>query len=424
LLKSHGYCVRGSDRGADAATLARLNKAGIAVDSGHSAENIQNPSLVVYTLALADDNPELRAAREKNILAVSRAELLGYLMQLYPRSIAVAGVHGKSTVTAMLCSALSAAGEDPTVVSGAPLSQGDLPVRIGKGDIFVAEACEYMDSFLCLRPRVAVALNLEHEHTDYFKSKADMEASFARYIAGANCAVLPSEGKDFSAIPLRRGQEVVRFGCSPTAASSASAVTWEGGCASFDYYCKGCFQSRVKLAVPGEHNLINALATLAAVSAVGADVKAACRGISSFLGAERRLQRRGVWREMTVYDDYAHHPTEIKASLSALRRTAEKGRLLCVFQPHMYSRTAAFFAEFVHALSLADKVYLLDIYAAREKNESGISSADLASAIAGAAYLPNREEVWQYLAREGCAGDTVVFMGAGDIAGLTADFPV
>lgn len=418
LLKERGYSVGGSDARGDGEWLARLRGAGITVDVGHRRENMQNPDLVVFTLALPSDCPELLAAKEKGILAVSRAELLGFVMSAYPYSIAVAGTHGKSTVTGMLSAALSAAGEDPTVLSGAPLARGGLPVRIGAGKTAVCEACEYRDSFHALKPKIAVALNLEWEHTDWFADLQAVEDSFLVFLQGAELAILPSSCGGMDAVHSRLTGKIATFGLDREADSRAENIVWQDGCAAFEYVCRGRSMGRLRLAVPGMHNLLNALAALCAVSELDADLSAALAGIAEFGGVEGRLERRGTWRGMAVYADYAHHPTEIAASLAALRMMSGGGRLFCVYQPHTFSRTDAFFHGFAGALSAADRVVLLDIYAARENNRSGVSSAALADATPNAVYLPNREDVFSMLAREGKSGDTVVFMGAGSITEL------
>lgn len=417
LLKERGYSVSGSDARGDGEGIIRLRNAGIAVDVGHRSENIGAHNLVVFTLALSDGCPELLAAKKRGILTVSRAELLGFLMSTYPHSIAVAGTHGKSTTTGMLATALAASGKNPTVLSGAPLSRGGMPICIGGGETAVCEACEYKNSFHAVVPEIAVALNLEWEHTDWFPSLSDVEASFCTFLNNAKTAVVPSSGGGIDPIRPYLAGEVATFGLDKKATSRAENITWHNGCAAFSYIYRDRLVGLVQLSVPGMHNLHNALAALCAVGELGADLSAACTGIGSFYGVEGRLERRGIWQGMTVYADYAHHPTEIAASLATLRMMT-RGRLICIYQPHTYSRTAAFFDGFVKTLSTADRTVLLDIYAAREQNESGVTSAALAAAIPNAVCLPSGEEVLSFLIKEGHAGDTVVFMGAGSITEL------
>lgn len=418
LLKERGYCVNGSDLRAEGEGICRLRAHGIGVDVGHRRENIKNPNLVVYTLALPDTCPELLAAAEQGILAVTRAEMLGYLMSAYQNSVAVAGTHGKSTTTGMLAAALTSAGHDPTVLSGASLVRGGLPLRIGSGDTAVCEACEYMDSFLRLAPKIAVILNIEAEHVDWFPTLEDAQASFFNFASRAKTVVLPSDGMGTAKIRTHLGDRAVTFGLDENATSSAAELTWENGCASFVYRLRRENVGRVRLLVPGMHNVYNSLAALAVCGELGVCLADALVGIGTFTGVEGRLERRGTWRGVQVYVDYAHHPTEIAASLSALRTIAGAGRLFCIYQPHTYSRTAAFFDRFAEVLSAADRAVLLDVYAAREENTSGVTSAALAAVTRNARYLSRREDVIPLLAKETRRGDTVVFMGAGDISNI------
>ena len=418
LLSRMGYAVGGSDRIESEAT-GRLRAAGIPVQIGHREENIAGYGTLIYTLAVEDDTPELRAARRAGIPCFSRADLLGYLMSLYPTRIAVAGMHGKSTTTAMLAAILQKADKDPTVISGAALNTDGEVFRVGGREIMLVEACEYKDSFLCLDPTVAVVLNAELEHTDYFHSEAEVCRSFSAFLARARVAILPAERQSVALLP-NPNSAVVRFGQEEGAAVRALNVTYINGCPAFDVVLRGVIRGRIHLAVPGEHNLQNALAACAAADACGIPFATMRAALADFAGTPRRLQQRGNRQGYVIYEDYAHHPTEIRASLAALRRIlpknkGEKPRLICLYQPHTYSRTAAFFCDFADALSAADHVILLDIYAAREQNESGVSSAALAAAIPGAVYASDMPTALALL-RDLCrTGDTLAVMGAGDI---------
>lgn len=417
LLKRRGVSVGGCDR-TFSSGVAALRTAGIPVTIGHREENIRGYDAVIYTLAATDDVPELIAARKAALPCFSRADLLGYLMTPYSVRIGVAGMHGKSTTTAMLADILCAAGRDPTVISGAVMGRDGNVMREGQGSVFLCEACEYKDSFLCLFPSIAVVLNCEWEHPDYFKCPAQVKASFHTYMQRADLVILPAD-QPIDTLPPTNGMRVLRFGLSPAADVCASGVVYHGGCASFDYRFCGLLRGRVQLSLPGVHNMQNALAALAVAEAchipfaTAADALAACQGV------ERRLSHRGTWQGVTVYEDYAHHPTEIRASLAALRAMLEEGggtgRLICVFQPHTYSRTAALYADFLTAFAMADRLLLLDIYAAREENESGVSSEKMAAAIPGAAYMPSFSAAAEALAHICRAGDLLVVMGAGDI---------
>lgn len=412
LLHERGYAVRGSDRRDSAATV-RLRSAGITVFIGHNAENVADADCLFYTLAAERDNPELAEAKKRGIPAFSRADLLGALMGDAKNRVAVAGMHGKSTATAMLAAILSASGENPTVVGGAPLGGDEAAYLLGGGDTFLCEACEYRDSFLCLDPTVAIILNTEWEHTDYFKTPASVSRSFSRFASRAGTVILPDEGaSDIHTPPEAR---VIRFGFSERADARASELSYAGGAPAFTFSFEGRERGRVALSVLGEHNAKNATAALAAAEAMGVSFATASRALGAFTGIDCRLQRRGVFRGITVYFDYAHHPTEIRASLAALRCAEPGARLFCIFQPHTYSRTAAFFHAFAEELSAADFSVIADIYAAREQNESGVSSEALAAATRGAHYAPTPEAALAEVLTCARAGDILVVMGAGDI---------
>ncbi|MBQ8352054.1 MAG: UDP-N-acetylmuramate--L-alanine ligase [Clostridia bacterium] len=417
LFSRRGFLVGGSDR-APSAGIERLRAAGIPVTIGHREENIRGYELLIYTLAVDRETPELVAARRAAIPCLSRADLLGYLMSDFPVRIGVAGMHGKSTTTAMLHAVMREAALSPTVVSGAAISPDGSVAQEGRGRIFLCEACEYKDSFLCLYPTIAVVLNCEWEHPDYFKSLDQVKASFHTYMRRAQLVILPADGKQRD-LPPTSGMRVLRFGCSPAADARAVEVTYQQGCAAFNYYFCGVYRGRVRLAAPGEHNLQNALAALAVAEACHLPFEASARALAAFSGTDRRLSPRGVWRGVTVYEDYAHHPTEIRASLATLRRMMEEknqgARLFCVFQPHTYSRTAALFDDFAKSFSSADVVLLLDIYAAREKNESGVSSQKLADAIPHACYMSDFAASADYLSSQCRPHDLLVVMGAGDV---------
>ena len=412
ILCRRGYTVRGSDR-RDSAATARLRAAGIFVSIGHRAENVVGADCVFYTLAAAGDNPELCEARARGIPTFSRADLLGALMGEARTRIAVAGMHGKSTATAMLAAILSAGGTDPTVVGGAPLDGEECAYLLGGGDTFLCEACEYRDSFLCLEPTMALILNAEWEHTDYFRTPASVSRSFSRFAARAETVILPDTGaQDILPPPSAR---IVRFGFSEQADARASDLAFEGGAPTFHFSYQGEARGRISLSVLGEHNAYNATAALAAAEALGVPVAVSARALAACRGIGRRLEGRGSYRGINVYLDYAHHPTEIRASLAALRRAHPQGCLFCIFQPHTYSRTAAFFHSFAEALSHADMTVLYDIYGAREENVSGVSAEALAAATLGATYEKSPEDAIGRIMQSARAGDTLVIMGAGDI---------
>lgn len=415
MMKKRGHTVLGSDHAPSGAALSLLSSHGISVYTGHSAAPLSGCDALIYTLAVPPDSPELVAAREASIPLFSRADILGYLMRESPTRVAVAGMHGKSTVTAMLAAILEEGERAPTVVSGAPLLRGGQSFLEGKGEIFLAEACEYRDSFLCLDPTVAVVLNAEMEHTDYFHSPAQVRRSFAAFMRGARSVVLPAAP---TSIPLDppKGCELLTFGVE-RGDVHAENLLFSCGKGSFDLYIRDKSCGRVNLALLGEHNVENALAACAASLACGVSPEAAVEALSHFTGTPTRLEEKGERHGVALYADYAHHPTEIRASLAALRRVAKErgGRLFCLFQPHTYSRTASFFCGFADALSGADRVILLNIYGAREKNESGISSSVLSNAISRGVHAADLATAVSILDAEAHEGDIAVVMGAGDI---------
>ncbi|MBQ8174562.1 MAG: UDP-N-acetylmuramate--L-alanine ligase [Clostridia bacterium] len=416
MMTSRGHTVIGTDRSPSPAVVAGLAAHGIPLYTGHSAAHVAGCDALVYTLAVSPESPELVAAQQAGIPCFSRADILGYLMGEAPTRVAVAGMHGKSTVTAMLAAVLQAAGKDPTVVSGAPLSAGGAAFLQGKGDIFLAEACEYRDSFLCLDPTVAVVLNAELEHTDYFRTESDVRRSFIAFMQGAASVILPTAP---TRVPLSppQGSEVFTFGTEKEAFVRAENFDNDQGAPTFDLYIGEKKQGRAQLKLLGEHNVQNALAACAAALACGIDPSVSVKALCDFTGTPMRLEEKGMRRGVRLYADYAHHPTEIRASLAALRRVTAKtgGRLFCLFQPHTYSRTASFFCDFADALSAADRVILADIYAARERNESGVSSEVLANSISRGVYAADLPTAVRILDKEAWDGDLAVIMGAGDI---------
>lgn len=416
LLSVRGHTVLGTDRAPSKESLCRLSSYGIEVHRGHTAEAAAHCDMLVFSLAVPYSSPELMYARACGIPCFSRADILGYLMAHYPARVGVAGMHGKSTVTAMLAAILEEDGKDPTVVSGAPLSFGGAPLRMGGDEIFLAEACEYGNSFLSLSPTLAVVLNAELEHTDFFHSEDEVRASFAAFMQGADTVVLPAAP---TRVPLEVPPvaRILRFGTENGADVQAKDLTYTDGKTYFNLYIAGKNCGRVEFELLGIHNVHNATAAAAAAHALGASPAATVRALSAFRGAPMRLERKGEREGVLFFADYAHHPTEIRASLAALRllAAARGGRLLCLFQPHTYSRTASFFCDFVNALSAADRVILLEIYAAREQNESGVSSVSLAASLPNAIFARDHAAALSHLCAEARAGDVAVIMGAGDI---------
>ncbi len=416
ITKERGVAVSGSDRTMTALT-ARLAERGITVYDSHRAEWVHGASLVVYTAAVHGDNPELSEAKRLGIPLASRADYLGWLMSGYRERIGVAGTHGKSTVTSMLAEIYLAGRLDPTVVSGAELREMGGAYRIGGEEYFLFEACEYCDSFLSFCPTTAVITNVDYDHADYFTSMEQLIASFRRYIGYARQAVLNFD--DPESVLLAEGYpgDVISFALENEADYTARNLTWQAGCASFDLVGPNGILCRVTLSVPGRHNVMDALAAAAAALTCGATPEAVAEGLALFGGAKRRFEYMGKTKAgALVYNDYAHHPSELRAVLSAAKALGH--RLVAVFQPHTYSRTAAFFDEFASAFCDADEVIFADIYAAREENVYGVTSALLAEQTPGAVCLGDSETIAAHLLATTGEGDLILVLGAGDILSL------
>lgn len=412
-----GYSISGSDADPHGEGGLALGLLGIVVEEGGPGSSVADAELVVYSTAVPKEHPELLAATRRGIPTVPRAALLGALMQAYRVRIGVAGTHGKSTVSAMCEALLRAAGRDPTAAIGARLFGSADGYRAGGEDCFVFEACEYRRAFLSFRPTVAVLTNAEWDHPDCFPDRQSVIEAFADYLRLPSVLSVAVSGDDPGAIRAARGLSVptVTFGMTPGCDVCATEILRAEGGYAFLLTVRGQAVGRVTLRIPGLHNVRNALAAVAALVAAGVGTECAPEALSAFPGVGRRTEYRGRYRAVTYYDDYAHHPTEIRASLSALGGGG--GRLICLYQPHTYSRTAELFSDFVGALSLADLVVLCDVYAAREERIPGAGSQELAAALGRrVVYFPSPEAASLYVRSVAAAGDTVVVMGAGDLS--------
>ena len=413
-----GYTVGGSDRSENAQT-AQLREKGIPVFSSHNAQNIANYDAVVYTVAIGADNPEYLSAKVAGKPLLSRADYLGYLMVSYRHRIGVAGMHGKSSCTAM-CAQIFLAATDTTVLCGAELPLlGGSTCNIGsEREHFVFEACEYMDSFLDFNPTLAVVLNMGMDHPDYFKSLEQVRASFLAYArrTGKDGTVLYNADDAESVLALQEFEgHRVTFGIENSADYTARNIRHENGITYFEFWSGEEHLCDIRLRVFGRHNVYNALAAAAAASICGIAPAVIENALASFAGAKRRMERKGMLNGAVVYDDYGHHPVEISATLAGAREMGYQ-RVLCAYQPHTYSRTAELFDEFVGAFDNADRIYFADIYAAREQNTFGVSSEELAKQIGSVAeYCGSFESVAKALKRDAKRGDLVIVMGAGDI---------
>lgn len=428
-----GMHVTGSDR-TDSERLERLRQLGADIGIGHSAAWIQGADAVVYTVAVGEENPEYRAARLSGKPLISRADYLGYLMMRYRTRIGVAGMNGKSTTTAMCAQILMTAGDDhtagdPTVFCGAELTAlGGAPCRIGTArEQLVFEACEYMDSFLDFNPTMAVLLNIGMDHVDYFHSMEQIRTSFLRFAqrtGDEGCIIVNADDPEVMRATEPYQGKKYTFGMVQPAEFQAVDVTAEHGCRRFNFCHCGQPVCRIVLRQPGEFQVVNALAAASAAFLCGISPEGIAKGLSAFSGVHRRMEYRGRLNGASVYDDYAHHPSAIASTLAGAKEMGFR-RVLCAYQPHTYSRTAGLFAEFSHAFDLCDRVYFADIYAAREKNESGVSSRQLAEAIGQKAiYCGDLQTLAETLCREAKEGDLLLIMGAGDIENVFETLPL
>ncbi len=413
-----GFSVGGSDRTPSKLTQT-LEKVGITVNYSHEEQNVYGYDAFVYTVAISEDNPEYAYAKRAGKPCISRADYLGYIMMGYKTRIGISGMHGKSSCTSMCAEIMLGCGSSPTVLSGAELASMGGAYCLGESRNFVFEACEYMDSFLHFNPTVAVVLNIEMDHVDYFKSMEQIKESFASFasITGVNgYAVYNADDKNvIEALSCYKGHRI-SFGIdNKDSHLRAENITEKNGRYSFDVISDGKQLIRIDLGVSGYHNIYNALAATAACLLGGIPIEDIADGLSSFRGACRRMEYKGNVNGGCVFDDYGHHPTEISATLNGARAMTDS-KLICVYQPHTYSRTAALFDEFVNAFESCERVIFVDIYAARETNSFGVSSEGLARAVGERAlYAESFEAAAKMLTEEMSEGDIGVVMGAGDI---------
>ena len=410
VLQGMGVTVTGSDMNSSVST-DELIAHGIHVDIGHRAENIQGADCIVRTAAAHNDNPEIAAARAAGIPVFERAQAWGLIMQAYENAVCISGTHGKTTTTSMVTHILMAAEKDPTVMIGGYLPMLHAGHRVGSGDTIVLESCEYCDSFLNFYPTLAVVLNIEEDHLDYFKDLMAIEKSFRNFAGLATKGVL-ANGDDKNTMDALADLEVVTFGLNESNRIHAANVSadWR----KFDVVCDGAVYCHVDLGVVGKHNAVNALAAAASAWMLGIGGEDVAEGLHTFRGAGRRMEFKGCFNGADVYDDYAHHPGELAATIDAVR-TMSYNRVVVAFQPHTYTRTHALFADFVRELKRADVCVLAEIYAARERNTIGISSRDVAAQVPGSVYCETLPQVTDYLRSIAQPGDIILTVGAGDI---------
>ena len=422
ILLGEDFVISGSDSKSSPLTQA-LEKKGATIYYGQRATNITDDvDVVVYTAAIHPDNPEFACAKEKGLPMLTRAELLGQIMRNYDTPVAISGTHGKTTTTSMVSHILLAGDCDPTISVGGILPAIGGNIRVGNSETFVTEACEYTNSFLSFFPKISIILNMDADHLDFFKDIDDIRHSFRRF-----AELLPADGTLIINADTPKYEDIIRnlpcnvitYGLEHDADYQAADITYDKyGHASFSVLRNGVKVGSYYLKVPGIHNVSNALAAIALGHLLGLSEEVIIKGLGSFTGTDRRFQYKGEVAGVTIIDDYAHHPTEIRATLDAAANYPHQ-TTWCVFQPHTYTRTKALMNEFADALCRADKVILADIYAARETDDLGVSSRNLMELInargGDACYFPSFNAIENFLLEHCENGDLILTMGAGDV---------
>lgn len=417
---SNGFKVTGSDR-AETDITRKLESEGAVIYKGHSAENVHGADLVVHTAAVHDDNPEMQETKRLGIRLIDRAEFLGAVMKNYNHSVGVAGTHGKTTTTSMLAHALIYADTDPTISVGGELDLINGNIRCGNSDLFVTEACEYTNSFLKFFPTIALITNIEEDHLDFFSGIEMIRDSFRQFaeLTRDKGSVVAYGEDDNIKIALKDSDlNIITYGVNSDNDFYADNIVYNAGYPSFDVIKSGHIICHISLNVPGEHNILNSLATIAVCDLLGIDASTAAKGIETFKGTHRRFEKKGTVNGAIVLDDYAHHPTEIMATLKAAKAFPHN-KIRCIFQPHTYSRTRTLWNEFVNAFDDADELIITHIYAAREKYDGATDpdrlAADIAATGVNAKYIDSFKEIAEYIKNAAKKDDIIFTMGAGDV---------
>jgi UDP-N-acetylmuramate--alanine ligase len=416
VLRGQGILITGSDM-RESPNVLHLKQEGVTIYLGHHPENVEQAEVVIRTAAVHDDNPEIVAAREKGIPVFERAQAWGAIMMDYRHALCISGTHGKTTTTSMAVHIAMTAGIDPTVMIGGNLPLLGAGYRVGQGDTIILESCEYCNSFLSFRPTIAVILDIEADHLDFFHDLADIERSFQKFASLVpDTGVVIANADDRNTMDTLEGLDkpLITYGLGSYANVYCENLVFHKGVGDFDLMQGDQLIAHVALSVPGLHNVKNALAAAAAALAMGLSPTAIATGLHAFRGAERRFQYKGSYHGAKIYDDYAHHPGELHMLLETAK-TLGYDRVICAFQPHTYSRTKALFPDFVQELSNADITILTDIYAARETNTLGVSSKDLADAIPCGEYCPTFADVETRLKELAKPGDLILTVGAGEL---------
>ena len=421
IALQNGYKVTGSDRSRSHIT-DKLSDMGAKIYEGHDEKNIDGADLCVHTAAVKMDNPEMAAAARKNIRLIDRAEFLGAIMKNYNHAVGVSGTHGKTTTTSMLAHALINADLDPTISVGGELDIIGGNIRTGGSEYFVTEACEYTNSFLKFYPTIALITNIEEDHLDFFTGGItqirESFRQFAELTRNKGSVVALGSDKNIRIALEGSDLDITTYGMTDEYDYYPKNIVYRAGYPSFDVYKNGEMICHLNLNVPGDHNILNSLATIAVCELMGADIEKSAKGIEAFKGTHRRFERKGEVNGAIVLDDYAHHPTEIKATLKAAKEFPHN-KIMCIFQPHTYSRTRTLWNEFVAAFGDADELILTHIYAAREKYDGVTDPQKLAKEIqetgVNAKYIDDFDDIAKYVKENAQEGDIVFTMGAGDV---------
>ena len=422
ILTNWGFNVTGSDW-VQSESTDKLNSMGIKVTIGHNLNDVAKADVVVYSAAIKKDDPEMLEANKLNIPTIERADFLGELTRCFKDTICISGTHGKTTTTSMISLCFIEALKDPSIQVGAFLKAIDGNYRIGNSDHFIIEACEYVESFLKFSPKAEIILNIDNDHLDYFKTFENIKNAFIKYVK-----LLPDDGllvtngddKNCLDLPQYTNAKILTYGINNKNVDfhAENIIFNNDGFPEFDVYKNNSFFCKIKLSVPGTHNILNALSCIALCDYYGINKKDLQNALTKFTGAHRRFEFKGKLNGASIYDDYGHHPTEIIATSTSVNNK-KHNKSWVVFQPHTYSRTKNLLNEFAKALLNFDNIIVLDIYAARETNTYNISSKDLVDKIISlgknAQYIPNFEDCVSYLKENVKENDIVLTLGAGTV---------
>jgi UDP-N-acetylmuramate--alanine ligase len=422
ILIKNSYKVSGSDM-QSSNIINKLKEKGAEIYKGHNGDNLKDVDLVIYTAAISPENPEYLKAKELNLPLMDRAEFLGHIMKGHKYNVAVSGTHGKTTTTSMICHITLKEDVDPTILIGGELDIIDGNVLVGNGEYFITEACEYKASFLKFFPYIGTILNIDADHLDYYRDINHIKDTFIQFIN-----LLPKDGYLIACIEDENVKEILSshnydcniltYGLNEGILQGKNINYNEFGCATFDVYKEGLMLFQISLNVPGQHNVLNALASIGTALSLNFSESSIIEGLSSYGGTHRRFELKGTKDGVTVIDDYSHHPTEIKACLNATKNYPHK-KIYCVFQPHTYSRTLSLFEDFSNAFSGVDNLILADIYAARENDTGVVSSTMLGDRIREKSIncinLHSFDEIVHHLKSNLKDGDLLLTMGAGDV---------